>query len=80
MPKMLLLSAQMLAALIAAEASPIHKVPWLTQYNVKEALQRRGLIDQNHILTQNGFTALKTAQATKLVQWPFQYTLMPPEA
>jgi hypothetical protein len=79
-PKMLLLSAQMLAALIAAEASPIHKVPWMTQHNVKEALQRRGLIDQNHILTQTGFTALKTAQATKLVQWPFQYTLMPPEA
>jgi hypothetical protein len=77
---MLLLSAQMLAALVAAEASPIHKVPWLTQYNVKEALQRRGLIDHNHVLTQNGFTALTTAQATKRMQWPFQYTLTPPKA
>ena len=81
MPKnlLLLLSAPMLTALIAAEASPLHKVPWPTQHGVKEALQRRGLIDHNHILTQKGITALKTAQATKFVQWPFQYMLTPPE-
>src|SRR5215468_5418605 len=56
---LLLLSAPMLTALIAAEASPVHKVPWPTQHGVKEALQRRGLIDQNQILTQKGIAALK---------------------
>ena len=78
------LTVAMLAALQAAQASPLRKVPQPHVFGVKEALKKKGLIDHNHVLTPAGYTALKTVEATNHVTWPYRYTITikpkPPEA